>query len=247
MSDVRIAVLREAQDYACSRWLQLELCDGRPLPFRGGQYVIVDTGLKLSDGRARKRAYSMLSADTDPTRFELGVFRLPSGEAAEYLNTLPLGGEIRFTGPWGKLHVPQDLAERPGPIWVIATDSGASGALGLLRSAALAPLLPRVQCWHFRTHTDAFLSDAFLHERFPQLHSEPLASVQAPLRATELEHWLAQQLQRELPAQVYVIGDGALARLATSQLMAAGLREEQVQSESFFNHEKKAKAEPAAP
>jgi ferredoxin-NADP reductase len=245
MSDVRTAVLRDAQAYPCSRWLQFELADGRPLAFRGGQYVIVDTGLKLPDGRARKRAYSILSADNDQQRFELGVFRLPGGEGAEYLNTLPLGSELRFTGPWGKLHVPEDLAERPGPIWVIATDSGASAARGLMSSTAIAPYRSRVKCWHFRTHIDAFLSDAYFHEHCADLHTEPLASVQAPLRATELEHWLGQRLAQERPAQVYFIGDGAMARQATSQLMAAGIPEEHIQTESFFNHEKKAKAEPA--
>jgi ferredoxin-NADP reductase len=246
MSDVRTAVLRNAYDFGGSRWLRLELSDNRPLAFRGGQYIIVDTGLKLEDGRARKRAYSMLSPDSESQQFELGVYRLPGGEGSELLNVLMEGRELRFTGPWGKLHVPVDLATRPGPVWVIATDSGASAAVGLLRSAALQPLLPRVQLWHFRTHPDAFLSDAFLRERLEHLtdlRSEPLASVQAPLRAMEFERWLAERLAiaGELPAQVYLTGDGILARQSTAQLMAAGVPEAHIQSESFFNHEKKAK------
>ena len=44
MSDVRTAVLRAARDFSCSRWLRFEMSDERPLSFRGGQYVIVDTG-----------------------------------------------------------------------------------------------------------------------------------------------------------------------------------------------------------
>lgn len=246
MSDVRTAVLRSAREFGSSRWLRLELSDNRPLTFRGGQYVIIDTGLKLEDGRARKRAYSMLSPDQESHTFELGVFRLPGGEGSELLHQLREGRELRFTGPWGKLHVPEELATRPGPIWVIATDSGASAAIGLLRSAALQPHLSRVQLWHFRTHPDAFLSDAFLREKLgnvTDLRSEPLASVQAPLRAMELERWLEQQLAiaGELPAQVYLTGDGILARQSIAQLLAAGMPDAHVQSESFFNHEKKAK------
>ena len=245
MSDVRRAVLRSTQDFDCSRWLRFEMSDERPLTFRGGQYVIIDTGLKLEDGRARKRAYSMLSLDDDPTHFELGVFRLPGGEAAELMNTLDAGYELRFTGPWGKLNVPGDLATRPGKILVIATDSGASAAVGLLRSQALRPYLSRVQLWHFRTHPDAFLSDAFLRDKLgcsADLRSEPLATVQAPLRAMELERWLEERVG-ELPAQVYLIGDGILTRQSTAQLIAAGMDEAHIQCESFFNHEKKAKAE----
>lgn len=251
MSDVRRAVLRSAQEFASSRWLRFELSDERPLAFRGGQYIIIDTGLKLEDGRARKRAYSMLSPDQVSQAFELGVYRLPGGEGSELLNVLREGRELRFTGPWGKLHVPEDLATRPGPIWVIATDSGASAAIGLLRSAALQPHLSRVQLWHFRTHPDAFLSDAFLREKLgnvTDLRSEPLASVQAPLRAMELERWLQEQLAiaGELPAHVYLTGDGILARQSLARLVAAGMPEAHVQSESFFNHEKKAKTAASA-
>jgi ferredoxin-NADP reductase len=246
MSDVRTAVLRSAQDFGSGRWLRFELSDDRPLGFRGGQYIIVDTGLKLEDGRVRRRAYSILSPDAESGQFELGVFKLPGGEGSGLLNQLSAGSELRFTGPWGKLQVPDDLASRPGPVWIIATDSGASAAIGMMRSEALAPHLSRVQLWHFRTHPDAFLSDEFLRDKLgnvTDLRSEPLASVQAPLRAMELERWLQEQLAiaGELPAQVYLTGDGSLARQSIAQLIAAGMPEQHIQSESFFNHEKKAK------
>jgi len=250
MSDVRRAVLREARGFGGSRWLRMELSDERPLTFRGGQYIIIDTGLKLDDGRARKRAYSMLSPDSESQGFELGVFCLPGGEGSELLNGIEVGRELRFTGPWGKLQVPEDLASREGSVWIIATDSGASAAIGLMRSAALQPHLSRVQLWHFRTHPDAFLSDQFLREKLgnlTDLRSEPLASVQAPLRAMELERWLEERLEKELPAQVYLTGDGILARQSTAQLIAAGVPEAHIQSESFFNHEKKAKPAQPAP
>lgn len=247
MSEARTARLRASRIFACSRWLQFELADGRPFEFRGGQYLIVDTGLKLPDGRIRKRAYSMLSADADSQRFELGVFRLAGGAGSELLHELSDGAELRFSGPWGKLHVPEDLGTRRGPVWLITTDSGMSAALGLVRGAALAAHLSRLQLWHFRTHADAYLSDLFVREQLgalADLCSEPLASVHAPLRSSELQHWLQGRLHEsgELPAQVYLIGDGSLARQASAQLLAAGLTESQIQSESFFNHEKKAKA-----
>lgn len=246
MSDVRRAALRDARNFGSSRWLRMELSDDRPLSFRGGQYIIIDTGLKLEDGRPRRRAYSMLSPDADSAQFELGVFSLPGGEGSQLLNRLEAGSELCFTGPWGKLHVPEDLGARSGPVWIIATDSGISAAIGLVHSAALQAQLSRVQLWHFRTHPDAFLSDAFIREKLGNLAdlcSVPVASVQAPLRALELERWLQTQLEQSgtLPAQVYLTGDGILARQSIAQLMAAGVPEQHLQSESFFHHEKKAK------
>jgi ferredoxin-NADP reductase len=65
----------------------------------------------------------------------------------------------------------------------------------------------------------------------------------------ELERWLEERLAiaGELPAQVYLTGDGILARQSTAQLMAAGMPEAHIQSESFFNHEKKAKTSQSSP
>jgi ferredoxin-NADP reductase len=45
------------------RALDLALLSDEPLGFVGGQYVIVDTGVVLPNGKAAKRAYSILSSD----------------------------------------------------------------------------------------------------------------------------------------------------------------------------------------
>ena len=87
MRPMRTAVLRASQDFACSRWLRFEVSDERPLSFRGGQYLIVDTGLKLPDGRIYDNHYAWA--------FELKeglVWRIREYMDSHYIATLFGGG-----------------------------------------------------------------------------------------------------------------------------------------------------------
>ena len=122
---------------AGTRMLALETA--APLGFIGGQYIIVDSGLVLPSGKAAKRAYSMLSNDADQTRIEIAVKRIPNGPGSAFLHRVEVGTTIRFSGPWGKL---APLAGVGGRTLVIATDTGITAALGLVRSARFAALRP---------------------------------------------------------------------------------------------------------
>src|SRR2546430_11598950 len=76
--------------------------EGDPLGFAGGQYLIVDSGIVLAGGKIAKRAYSIVSADAEQTRFELAVRRQDPGPGSGYMHELALGATIKFSGPWGK-------------------------------------------------------------------------------------------------------------------------------------------------
>src|SRR5688572_14345506 len=129
----------------------VDLIAAEPLGFVGGQYVIVDSGLVLDNGKAAKRAYSILSADTDQTRFQLAVMRIPGGRCSSFMHEVRIGDEVRFSGPWGKLYPP----EHPhGRTLVLATDTGISAALGLVQSTRFAPLLPHTVLIWLRTSAD---------------------------------------------------------------------------------------------
>src|SRR6266545_4603220 len=99
----------------------LELLAPEPLGFIGGQYVIVDSGLVLESGKAIKRAYSLLSEDSEQCRFQIAVKRISGGRGSAFIHELPVGADIRFSGPWGKLF-PQNGAR--GSTLVLATDTG---------------------------------------------------------------------------------------------------------------------------
>ena len=54
-------------------------------------------------GKAVKRAYSLLSADSDQQRFILASKRMPDGPGSGYMHALAPGDAVKFSGPWGKL------------------------------------------------------------------------------------------------------------------------------------------------
>ena len=145
-----------------ARWVALQVDE--PLGWSGGQFVIVDSGLTLPNGKAAKRAYSPISDDSEQRRFELLVKRIPSGPCSGFMHELAVGDELRFTGPWGKM-VPAEGSR--GPTLVIASDTGISAALGLVRGARFTALLPEATLIWLRPSSAYFVSDAFVQERVP--------------------------------------------------------------------------------
>ena len=143
MAEARNARLVDAQVIGTdTRLLTFQMEEGRPLGFIGGQYVIVNTGLPLPGGKIAKRAYSILSADTDQHRFQIAVKRIGVGPGSNFMHALAVGAELTFSGPWGKFY-PAD-GEAPVPTLVFATDTGITAALGLFRSGRMLTSLSMI-------------------------------------------------------------------------------------------------------
>ena len=107
-----------------TRVLEIECIDGSPLGSVGGKYVIVNTGV-VSGEKAVKRAYSLLPVPGSAQRAHLTIKRL-EGLGSNAMHAAPLGTELSFSGPWGKLVPEGGIAERA---LVLATDTGiTSGA-----------------------------------------------------------------------------------------------------------------------
>src|SRR5882672_5241354 len=104
-----------------TRVLEIERTSGDPFECIGGKYVIVHTGVALPDGKPVKRAYSLLPVHGTKSRCRLVVKRLGEGPGSKALHAAPLGTELSFSGPWGKL-VPQEGLEE-GALF-LATDTG---------------------------------------------------------------------------------------------------------------------------
>src|SRR5204863_5578748 len=107
-----------SEPVAGTRLLELEASE--PLGFTGGQYIIVDTGLVLPNGKAVKRAYSIMSAEGEQRRLRLAVTRIPGGPGSAFLHEAPVGTTLKFSGPWGKL-MPDGSG---GATAMLATDTG---------------------------------------------------------------------------------------------------------------------------
>ena len=237
LSDIRVARLVDRAAFACSHWLRFELSDARPLVFGGGQYVIVETGLTLANGKPRRRAYSLLSEDSVHTHFELAVFQLPGGAGSQLMGQLELGAELRFSAPWGKLRAPADDAR--GPVWVIATDSGISAALGLIRARDFAQQLARTSLHAWTSSPQYFLDPTFIRARATidaQLEFGTLSAIGSQQRQFEARERTRRLLAHSLPEHVYLLGDGEVARDLSALLVEHGVDPARIQVESFFNH-----------
>ena len=168
MAEVKLASVLEVAELAPhTRWLRIQMRTPSALGFRGGQYVIVDSGLTLPNGKAGKRAYSILSSDEDQSCIELATLRIPGGVVSNAVHALEPGAELRFSGPWGKLVAP-DAAGTPGSILVLATDTGVTAVLGLLRSSRFAALLANTAFIWLRADAAYFVPEAWVRERLPR-------------------------------------------------------------------------------
>jgi ferredoxin-NADP reductase len=244
LSDVRVAALVDRERFACSQWLRFELRDRRPLQFRGGQYVIVETGLTLANGRPRRRAYSIVSTDRDSERFELTVLRLPGGEGCAMMARLERGDALRFSAPWGKLRPPTFDAR--GSVWIIATDSGMSAALGLVAAHDFTALAQTV-VMGWSVAPDAFLRADWIRARLDarvELELRTLGPIGSAERASQVRRFVLKRLTRGRPEHVYLLGDGDVARQLAPLLIEQGIAAERIQAESFFNHVAKSATNP---
>jgi ferredoxin-NADP reductase len=240
-----------------TRHLTLQMVDPPALDFVGGQYVIVDSGIVLPSGKAAKRAYSILSADSDPCRFELAVMRLPGGPGSGFLHDQAVGAPIRFSGPWGKLHLNAALEPEPRapdsllPTLLLATDTGVTALLGLARGRRFAPLLHACRFIWLRTASDYFLPESFVLARLPaalrDVHIADLTPIDHPARAAICRRWLRDMLARAPLGQAFLAGDGAINYALLDDLVAAGVPATRDSVESFFNMPKNTPKTTAAP
>src|ERR1700677_3322512 len=162
MAEARNARLTNAEAIGPeTRLLTFQIDDARPLGFVGGQYIIVNTGLPLPAGKVAKRAYSILSCDSDQHRFQIAVRRIGTGPGSNFMHVLAVGSELTFSGPWGKFF--PDESEPDVPTLVFATDTGITAALGLLRSPRMRRSTSTRSVW-FVDSLDYFISEAIVRE-----------------------------------------------------------------------------------
>jgi ferredoxin-NADP reductase len=211
------------------------------LGFVGGQFIIIDTGMVRPSGLLAKRAYTMISSDTDQTRFELVARRMDDGMCSNYLHQMQLGSTLTFSGPWGKF-LPAATSSSAAT-WVVATDTGVTAALGLLRSTAFCEQLSRTTFLWLSPSVDDFVSESFIRERvfgakrkndLSQMRVASLPPVHHPERVhAALAHFHALPWSAA-PQRVYLAGDGALLYPLASAI-GQGFPDAQVAIESFFN------------
>ena len=204
----------------------LELEPTTRLDFVGGQYVIVNSGITLADGKLAKRAYSFLSADERQERVVMAVRKM-AGAASDWMHTRVVGDVIPFSGPWGKW-----LADdaQPRRTLVLATDTGITAALGLIRGSAFAPQRARAELLWLVQDGSYFLPDDFVTAALPDgpvFRREPLPPVGHPERLAQAERVAAGATGFD---SVFLVGDGAVVCALRDRLFP------EARVETFFNH-----------
>jgi ferredoxin-NADP reductase len=211
-----------------------------PLGFVGGQYIIVDSRLVLPNGKAVKRAYSLLTADAEQTRFQIAVKRIPDGLGSGFMHALEVGAEISFSGPWGKFF-PQEGAA--GATLMLATDTGITATLGLVQAMRCRPLLADTVFIWMRTSPDYFLPETFVRERIPascgEIRIEAIPAIGHPERVPHARAILRQVSSGVTLARAFSSGDGAVNYALLDDLAAARVPATRDNVESFFNMPKK--------
>jgi ferredoxin-NADP reductase len=235
-----VAVARSARVDAVSpagqngRVLRLSIVGDEPLGFVGGQYVIVDTGVELPNGKRAKRAYSILSSDAQQWHFDIAVKRLP-GPGSCAMHELAAGATLSFSGPWGKYFAE---AEAVGRTLVFATDTGITAAMGLARSCAFERLgHPACLIWYV-CRADDFIAERYvraaLGKASHRLVIEPALPIGHPERAMHAQSVALRHLDGTTSA--FLSGDGAVVHPIREALVSAGFGDSQVRTESFFNN-----------
>lgn len=220
-----------------ARLLTFALADGGELGFSGGQYVIVNTGVELPGGKLARRAYSILSGDRDQREFRIAVRQLADGPGSNLMHRTEAGAELEFSGPWGKFlskQVPR------APRLLFATDTGITAALGLLRAEGSRALRDGTDALWFVASDDYFLPLSFVCRATESLCRSfavaPAPEVGDSTRVTRAMAGLEETLGRGLPAEAYLVGDGAVIYPLCERLLGAGMPRENIYLEAFFNN-----------
>jgi len=238
----RIAKLIETQQMGSHTRLLTFRVD-EPLGFIGGKWLMVNSGLTLPDGKAAKRAYSILSSDENQLEFSLAVRRIENGVASGHLHDMKIGDDVEISGPYGKLFHIQDT-DQTGPLLLVATDTGITAALGILLSERAKQFRAEARLLWFVTDESYFLPESFVRENLPrEIHRFEI------IRIPEIkESWqrseiaraaLESELKSKRPGLVFLSGDGNVVHGLAEVCLIQGVDASFVRIEPFFNTEKK--------
>lgn len=219
--------------------ISCELLGGGELGFIGGQYVIVNSGRLLPNGKLGKRAYSIPTSDASQYRFDLIVKKIPGGVGSGFIHDLKKEDEFEFSGPWGQYKACELSSEEQ--VLCIATDTGITAALGLLRSKRLASSLSQAKLIWFLPGENYFIPPTFVRSA---LEKEIQADfpVWIPetgneMRASACLERIEKEIGETRFSKIYLSGDGLLLRDLHELFSEKGYSPDQVFMESFFNHE----------
>jgi CDP-4-dehydro-6-deoxyglucose reductase len=208
------------------------------LPFRAGQFVSVAIGGDQGGETARRRSYSIASPSHAGDRLRFIIRAIPEGAATDFLLNLPVGSDVRMTGPHGFFVLD---AHHPGDIVFGATGTGLAAVLPMLIELAGRPREGRrLLFWGARHEADLF-TRAEVDELCRRAEVEATILLTAPPPDwTGGRGRITQALIDVLPQlkspTFYLVGNGAMITEVKRELVARGVdRKRQIRTEAFFD------------
>jgi len=177
---------------------------GPRIAFRPGQFI---SCLLPVGGETLIRPYSLASSPEEDD-LEICLNLVPGGRASPYLLTLPVGAQVRFTGPWGTFVL--DRAPEAEAVF-IADGTGI---------APIRPMLRRALATATR-HPLRLLYGAFHNEHVPS----------ARLRDEVARRWVDGDADRA--RRFFICGVGAIVPALRDLLRGAGYERRAVQYEKW--------------
>jgi CDP-4-dehydro-6-deoxyglucose reductase len=207
------------------------------LPFQAGQFVSLAIGSDAA-GVPLKRSYSIASPSSAGDRLRFIIRAIPEGAASDFLLTLPVGAEVRMTGPHGFFVLD---SQHPGDTVFGATGTGLAAVLPMLGELVHRPVEGRrFLYWGARHESDLF-TRVEIAELCRQADVELKIFLTAPPAGwTGGQGRITQALVELLPTlrapTFYLVGNGAMIADTKKALMALGVdRKKQIRTEAFFD------------
>jgi ferredoxin-NADP reductase len=207
------------------------------LPFRAGQFVSLNVGNDKA-GVPLRRSYSIASPSSAGDRLRFIIRAIPDGAATDFLLSLPVGSDVRMTGPHGFFVLD---TQHPGDLVFGATGTGLAAVLPMLGELMHQPLVGRrLLFWGARHESDLFarheideLCRAAQVEQFIFLTSPPASWTGGRGRITGA---LVDALPALHAPTFYLVGNGAMIADTKRALMSLGVdRKRQIRTEAFFD------------
>lgn len=216
-----------------------EVMSDEGLGFVGGQYIILNSGLKGPEGNDLKRAYSILSRDDEQLQLQLCIKEIPGGKVSPQFFTTSLGKEFDFSGPWGKFIKNPDWPAK-GPIFLVATDTGITAVLGLINSQKFLPRLSDCSLLWFVPDENYFMNYDEVKRRLPvefsDLQIHPLPISRDSKNHSQVRELLEKKIQQMgKPENAFLAGDGQLIMICKQLLESKGVKSDHIGIENFFN------------
>ncbi|MCH2205448.1 MAG: cobalt-precorrin-5B (C(1))-methyltransferase [Lentisphaerales bacterium] len=223
-----------------TRIVHFKMINQEPLKYIGGQYIILNSGIKLGEDKFSKGSYTLLPGQDGPASFSVAFRKV--GICSEFFtDTAKLGDHIEFSGPWGAKKFENFLPEHESLFAV--TDTGITAVIALLNGAACKGILQKSHILWYRSSEDDFLSIDQVKSLLPSdfsgdIQQEFIAKVGFSIRNQQCRAILKKLLETQKFKHAVLAGDGDVLPDLQQDLYASGI-DEDIPMDWFFNNPKK--------